>query len=115
MGAAPASPSAVRSLLKRDDIGGPAILMQEDPYNEVLVHSITFFGGPYLVSVEAAEHTVADLENLLDALFREQWMPEEMGKPARQLVQALLTISDLVLQRVSLKRGTPPAGLHAPR
>ena len=84
--------------------------MQEDPYNEVLVHSITFFGGPYLVSVGAAEHTVADLENLLDALFREQWMPEEMGKPARQLVQALLTISDLVLQRVSLKRGTPPGG-----
>lgn len=109
-GASPASPSAVRSLLKRDDIGGQAILMQEDPYSEVLVQRISFFGGDYLVSAGAGEHTVADLENLLDAMFREPWMPDEMGKPARQLVRALLTISDLVLQRVSLKRGTPPGG-----
>ncbi len=108
--AAPASPSAVRSLLKRDDIGGQAILMQEDPYSEVLIQSISFFGGDYLVSAGAGEHTVADLENLLDAMFREPWMPDDMGKPARQLVQALLAISDLVLQRAGLKRGTPPGG-----
>lgn len=108
--AAPASPSAVRSLLKRDDIGGQAILMQEDPYSEVLIQSISFFGGNYLVSAGAGEHTVADLENLLDAMFREPWMPDNMGKPARQLVQALLVISDLVLQRAGFKRGTPPGG-----
>jgi len=107
-GAGPASPSAVRSLLKRDDIGGQAILMQEDPYSEVLIQSISFFGGDYLVSAGAGEHTVADLENLLDAMFREPWMPDDLGKPARQLVQALLAISDLVLQRAGLRRGTPP-------
>jgi hypothetical protein len=96
--------------LKRDDIGGQAILMQEDPYSEVLIQSVSFFGGDYLVSAGAGEHTVADLENLLDATFREPWMPDDMGKPARQLVQALLAISDLVLQRAGLKRGTPPGG-----
>ncbi len=109
-GAAPASPSAVRSLLKRDDIGGQAVLVQEDPYSEVLVQSISFFGGDYLVSAGAGEHAVADLENLLDAMFREPWMPDDMGKPARQLVQALLAISDLVLRRAGLERGTPPGG-----
>ena len=109
-GAAPASPSAVRSLLKRDDIGGHGILVQEDPYSEVLVQSISFFGGDFLVSAGAGEHTVADLENLLEAMFREPWMPDDMGNPARQLVQALLAISDLVLQRAGLKRGTPPGG-----
>jgi hypothetical protein len=109
-GAAPASPSAIRSLLKRDDIGGHGILMQEDPYSEVLIQSISFFGGDFLVSAGAGEHTVADLENLLEAMFREPWMPDDMGKPARQLVQALLTISDLVVQRAGLKRGTPPGG-----
>ena len=109
-GAAPASSSAVRSLLKRDDIGGQAILMQEDPYSEVLIQSISFFGGDYLVSAGAGEHTVGDLENLLDAMFREPWMPDEMGKPARQLVQALLRVSDIVLTRAGLRRGTPPNG-----
>jgi len=109
-GKAPVSPSAVRSLLKRDDIGGKAVLMQEDPYNEVLIQSITFFGGPYLVSVGAGEHTVADLENLLDALFRDSWMPDDMGKSARQLVQGLLTISDMILKRAGLERRTPPGG-----
>jgi hypothetical protein len=109
-GTAPVSPSAVRSLLKRDDIGGEAVLVQEDPYSEVLIQSISFFSGDYLVSAGAGEHTVADLENLLDALFREPWMPDEMGKPARQLVQALLTVSDIVLTRAGLRRGTPPGG-----
>lgn len=109
-GASPASPSAVRSLLKRDDIGGEAILAYEDPYSEVLVQSISFFGGDYLVSPGDGQHTVADLENLLDAMFREPWMPDEMSGPARQLVRALLTISDLVLHRAGLKRGTPPSG-----
>ena len=109
-GAAPASPSAVRSLLKRDDIGGHGILVQEDPYSEVLVQSISFFGGDFLVSAGAGEHTVADLENLLEAMFCEPWMPDDMGKPARQLVQALLTISDLVIQRAGLERGTAPGG-----
>lgn len=108
--AAPASPSAIRSFLKRDDIGGQAILAQEDPYSEVLIQSISFFGGNYLVSAGAGEHAVADLENLLDAMFREPWMPDDMGKPARQLVQALLAISDLVLKRAGLKRGTAPGG-----
>lgn len=91
-------------------MGGQDILMQEDPYSEVLIQSVSFFGGDYLVSAGAGEHTVADLENLLDAMFRDPWMPDEMGKPARQLVQALLVVSDLVLQRAGLRRGTPPGG-----
>lgn len=33
-GAPPVSPNAVRSILKREDISGRRILMQEDPYSE---------------------------------------------------------------------------------
>lgn len=45
-----ASPSAIRALLKTDDIGSRDVLRQEDPYSDVLVQSIDFAGGPYLVS-----------------------------------------------------------------
>ena len=44
----PLSASAVRALLKRDDIGGCRILRQEDPYSEMMVQSISFYGGEYL-------------------------------------------------------------------
>ena len=109
-GASPVSPSAVRSILKKEDIGGPGVLMQEDPYSEVLIQSISFIGGPYLVSAGSGEHAVADLENLLDALFREPRMPDDLRGPARQLIQGLLTVSDMVLKRAGLTRGTSPGG-----
>lgn len=109
-GTPPASPRAIRSILKREDIGGERILMQEDPYSEVLVQSISFSGGPYLVSAGSGEHTVADLEDLIDASFRERWMPDDLRIPARQLIQGLLTVSDIVLRRAGLARGTSPEG-----
>ena len=109
-GAAPASPSAVRSILKQADIGGESILMQEDPYSEILVQSVNFHGGPYLVSGGSGEHAVPDLENLIEAAFRERWMPDDLRGPVRQLIQGFLTVSDLVLKRARLTRGTAPAG-----
>lgn len=102
------SPSALRSLLKAEDLGSPYILSQEDPYSEVLIQSISFSGGPYLVSPGSGDHSVADLENLVDSLFRESWMPDEMRSPVRYLVQGLLTVSDLVLKRAGLARGALP-------
>ncbi len=104
----PLSSSAVRALLKRDDIGGSGILRQEDPYSEVLIQSISFFGGEYLVSPGSGEHTVGDVENLADAVFREDGMPKDLRGPARQLIQGLLTVSNLVLTRAGLARGARP-------
>ncbi len=106
-----ASASALRSILRHQDIGGPGVLMQEDPYSEVLIQSIDFFGGPYLVSPGTGEHAVADLENLLDAAFSEGWMPDDLQSLARQLVRGLLTVSDMVLGRAGLTRGTAPCRL----
>lgn len=107
-GTPPLSPSAVRSILGIEDVSGRHVLLQEDPYSEVFTQSITFFGGPYLVSPGSGEHTVADMENLAEAAFRERWMPDELRGPARQLIQALLTVSDIVLKRAGLARGTSP-------
>lgn len=104
------SSSAVRSVLKTEGIGGPDILVQEDPYSEVLVQTVIFFGGPYLVSPGSGEHTVADLESLIDAAFRERWMPDDLRTPTRQLIRGLLTVSDIVLNRAGLKRGTLSSG-----
>lgn len=104
----PLSSSAVRALLKRDDIGGSGILRHEDAYSEVLVQSISFFGGEYLVSPGSGEHTVGDVENLADAVFREDGMPQNLRGPARQLIQGLLTVSNLVLTRAGLARGARP-------
>lgn len=104
----PLSASAVRALLKRDDLGGRDVLQQEDPYSEILVQSISFYGGEYLVSPGSGEHAVGDVENLADAVFREHGMPKGLRGPARQLVQGLLTVSNLVLTRAGLVRGARP-------
>lgn len=104
----PLSASAVRALLKRDDIGGHEVLQQEDPYSEILIQSISFYGGEYLVSPGSGEHTVGDVENLADAVFREDGMPKGVSGPARQLIQGLLTVSNLVLTRAGLVRGARP-------
>lgn len=105
------SPSAIRSLLKREDFGHDSVASQEDPYSEVLVQSISFPGGPYLVSSGTGEGTVADLENLIDAIFRERWMPADVIGPTRQLIRALLTVSDMVIMGAGLSRGTVPGRL----
>lgn len=104
----PLSSSAVRALLKRDDIGGSGILHLEDPYSEILIQSNSFYGGEYLVSPGSGEHTVSDVENLADAAFREDWMPKDLRGPVRQLIQGLLVVSNLVLTRAGLTRGTRP-------
>lgn len=105
-----ASSSAIRALLKIDDIGGPSVLRQEDPYSEVLVQSIDFPGGPYLVSSGSGNHTVADVKLLIDAMLRERWMDNDLYQPAFRLVHSLLMVSDLVLRRAGLQRGTLPRG-----
>lgn len=105
-----ASPSAIRALLKIDDVGGPDVLRQEDPYSDVLVQSIDFAGGPYLVSSGSGDHTAADVKNLIDAMLRERWMDNDLYQPAFRLVHSLLIVSDLVLRGAGLQRGTLPRG-----
>jgi len=105
-----ASSSAIRALLKIEDVGGPDVLMQEDPYPDVLVQSIDFAGGPYLVSSGSGDHTAADVKNLIDAMLRERWMDNDLYQPAFRLVHSLLVVSDLVLRRADLHRGTLPRG-----
>ncbi|WP_434922975.1 hypothetical protein ACR9WD_06380 [Glutamicibacter sp. PAEs-4] len=85
-------------------------MAQEDPYSEVLIQSVSFFGGTYLVSPGSGEHTVADLENLMEAAFRKEWMPNDLRGPIRLLIKGLLTVSDIVLKRAGLTRGTLPSG-----
>ncbi|WP_369371732.1 hypothetical protein AB1046_23730 [Promicromonospora sp. Populi] len=109
-GARPVSPSAVRSILKQEDIGGRSVLVQEDPYSEVLVQSVSFFGGPYLISAGSGEHTIADLENFINAIFHKPGVSDSLRDQARHLIQGLLTISDMVLKRAGLARGTSPEG-----
>lgn len=103
-----ASSSAIRALLKIDDISGPDVLREEDPYSDVLVQSIDFAGGPYLVSSGSGDHTTADVRNLIDAMLRERWMDDDLYQPAFRLVHSLLIVSDLVLRRAGLQRGTLP-------
>ena len=105
-----ASPSAIRALLKTDEVGGPNVLREEDPYSDVLVQSIDFAGGPYLVSPGSGDHTVADVKNLIDAMLRDRWMDEDLYQPAFKMVHSLLIASDLVLRRAGLRRGTLPRG-----
>ena len=98
----------VEKLLKKDAIGGGGITLHEDPYSEVLVQSMNFFGGSYLLSPGVGEHTIADLENLCYAYFRSEWVSKELQNSVGSLVKGLLIVSDIVLKRAGLGRGTLP-------
>ena len=71
---------------------------------------MVFHGGPFLVSGGSGEHAVADLENFIDAVFRDRWMPDGLARATRRLIQGLLTVSDMVLTRAGLTRGTTAGG-----
>lgn len=107
----PLSPSTVRGLLKLPDIGGADVLMLEDPYSEPFIRSVSFYGGSYLVSGGSAEHLVSDLEGLLEAAFKGAWLPGDLKLDLEHLVIGLLSVSDYVLRRGGLRRGTPPGGI----
>lgn len=98
----------VEKLLKKDAIGGGGITLHEDPYSEVLVQSMNFFGGSYLLSPGVGEYTIADLENLCYAYFRSEWVSKELQNSVGSLVKGLLIVSDMVLKRAGLGRGTLP-------
>ena len=98
----------IEKLLKKDAIGGGWILLNEDPYSEVLVQSMNFFGGSYLLSPGVGEYTVADLENLCYAYFHNEWASKELQNNVCSLVKGLLIISDMMLKRAGLGRGTLP-------
>ena len=98
----------VEKLLKKDAIGGGRITLHEDPYSEVLVQGMNFFGGSYLLSPGVGEHTIADLENLCYAYFRSEWVSKELQNSVGSLVKGLLIVSDMVLKRAGLGRGTLP-------
>ena len=98
----------IEKLLKKDAIGGGWILLNEDPYSEVLVQSMNFFGGSYLLSPGVGEYTVADLENLCYAYFHNEWASKELQNNVCSLVKGLLIVSDMMLKRAGLGRGTLP-------
>lgn len=107
--ARPTTPSTARAILKTEGVGGAQILMLEDAYSEVLVRSVSFAGGPYLVSSSSGEYAVADLETLIESAFREGWMPRELRSATYRLIRGLLYLSDITLRRAGLKRGVPPS------
>ena len=69
---------------------------------------MNFFGGSYLLSPGVGEYTIADLENLCYAYFRSEWVSKELQNSVGSLVKGLLIVSDMVLKRAGLGRGTLP-------
>lgn len=53
---------------------------------------------------------MADVKSLIDAMLREPWVDNDLYQPAYLLVHGLLIVSDLVLSRAGLQRGTLPRG-----
>jgi hypothetical protein len=100
------TPTKLRSLLRRQDFGGQEVLSQEDPYDEVLVQGLTFYGGSYLVSPGMAEGLVTATEDLLRAIFSSRALPQEFQEKVYIAARTALTISDRIYRRVGLTRGT---------
>lgn len=104
----PATPTAIRSILRERAIGGPEVAFQDDLYAEPLVHSIAHFGRNYLVSSGLGIDQVNILDSMLAALFADRWLEHDLHDELMQRVQTLLAVSDHVLSRSGLRRNSMP-------
>ena len=82
---------------------------REDPFDNCLVESASFFGGSYLVFpgiVSQASYTFARIAHAVFNRIDAAWPPQDYGKKIHDAFRALLIVSDTVLSRARLTRAS---------
>jgi len=82
----------------------------EDPFESPFTDEVSFFGGSYVVFPGYGGDSVFVFRHLLKAIFL---YPNELGNSefigkARELIAAVLSISDEIAHNIGLKRGIKP-------
>jgi hypothetical protein len=82
----------------------------EDPSEQVFAEEFIFFGGSYAVLSGIAADGGYILSHLSKAIFlrRNQSLPREFRKRVYDLMLGSLCVSDHILRRAGIRRGTPP-------
>lgn len=86
------------------------ITRMEDPFETPFTDEISFFGGSYIVFPGYGGDSVFVFRHLLNAIFQihNESMNLEFMSKIRELVSAILSISDEIAHNIELKRGIKP-------
>lgn len=82
----------------------------EDPFESPFTDEISFFGGSYMVFPGYGGDSVFVFRHLLKAIFlyHNEFGNSEFISKARELISAVLSISDEIAHSIGLKRGIKP-------
>src|SRR5262249_9219220 len=96
----------LRRLFNEPPLSG-AIRAVEDPFPNVFVEQVPFFGGAYRVFPGPLAGTSFQFRRLTESFFQDksQW-PEDFADEVFQIVRGVLAISELLAERFALLRGT---------
>lgn len=98
-----------RSLINSPPIADEALVSAEDPFEEPFVDSVIFFGGNYRVMPGLATGSARIARRIADAVFQiEPPMEAAFESECGRLTQAVLWLSELVMERAGLTRGLGP-------
>lgn len=100
----PLSSSRLRRILSHPEIA--SLGRQEDPYDDVWIKNICFYGGNFLVSTGHLSGSPSRLQALLDAcMASEEELPSDFLGDAYRVAQVLLRLSDVAIRGAGLHRG----------
>lgn len=103
----PVTPTLLRKLLRRPEI--VAAIRQEDPYDDLFVEEVTFFGGPNQVIQGLTNRSAHTLRLLLSTIFGDgSNLPQEYAQQVRRAAGVVLRVSDEICRRAGLERGIAP-------
>jgi hypothetical protein len=102
----PPSASALREILRSTEITNDFTLGSEDNYDDVLIQSVDFPSGTFLVSPGCFSGAAWKLNTLLTAIFRkESLLPRSFVAAVWPVAAALLELSNEVLRAAGMTKG----------
>jgi hypothetical protein len=79
----------------------------EDPFPNLFVEEVPFFGGSYRIFPRPTSGTSFSFQRLTACIFHASEWPKEFASQIYDLIKGFLVISELLAGRSDLKRGTP--------
>jgi hypothetical protein len=96
----------LQKLLRQPPLSTP-IGDAEDPFPNLFVEEVPFFGGPYRIFPGPVTGTSFAFQRLTACIFHASQSPKEFPSQIYNLIKGFLVISELLAGRSDLKRGAP--------
>jgi hypothetical protein len=79
----------------------------EDPFPNLFIEEVPFFGGSYRTFPGPTAGTSFSFQRLTACIFHASQWPKEFASQTYDLIKGFLVVSELLAERSHLKRGTP--------